>query len=137
MSEEWIRWIPISGLAPKYSIESVSDSFDGFKVVLFEEFDKKERVIIKFEETVSAYRSTDESYRSKLIVDLDKKYGRDFYGDWTFFKVNNSLYLQWLSEQSCTISDHINLLHYVILGGDFVVDFISGLEPNVEIIKLP
>lgn len=137
MLEEWTRWQPVQGLGPKYFIDSISDNLDGLQIILFEKRAKKERVIITFEDSVDGYIRMDETYRYKLILDLGEKYGLDFYGDWTFFKVTNSSFLKWISEQSCTISDHRHLIHFSILAGDSVLDIVSGLEPKVEIIKLP
>src|SRR3989304_7328130 len=110
MQEEWTRWEPIEGLGKSYEIDSVSnDNKNGFVVLLSEYNDEKKRLRVAFENSVCSYRSTDETLRCKKIEQLNDKYGTYFYSKWAFFKVTNSEYLQWLSEQSCTISDDYSL----------------------------
>ena len=99
MTEQWIRWEPISGLADKYEIESISDTFDRFTVILSDLKDEEKKVKVTFEGSVDAYRAVNESFRLKTFSELHEKYGVDFYGWWTFFKVADSEYLKWLSEQ--------------------------------------
>jgi len=81
MAEIWARWEPIAGLSAKYFIDSVSDNFDGFKVILSEIHNRKKQVSIVFENSVDLYRNADETYRYQLVLELDEKYGEYFYGD--------------------------------------------------------
>ena len=134
MTEQWARWEPISGLAEKYDIVTVSEEIEGFRVVLFDEQDSTKKAIISFEQAVSAYRSTDESFRYKLIRDLDERYGSDFYGKWTFFKLTNSLYLEWLLDQSEGVFDPKSYIHFSIITSDSILDIVASYEPKVELI---
>ncbi len=134
--EEWTRWEPINGLSGKYYLDYFSWSEKGFIVELISER-KKERIQILFDEYIDAYRYTNESFYFKLAGDLSDKYGDDFYGNWSFFKVTNSEYLKWLSEKSCTLSDQMHFVHFCILGGDEVIDIINNDEPKVKIIEQP
>jgi hypothetical protein len=84
MSEEWIRWEPGSDLAGQYYIDAILDEIKEFKVVL-SEVNEKHKVIITFENSVHVYKRADETYRYKLFLDLDEKYGGDFYANWPFF----------------------------------------------------
>lgn len=136
MVEEWTKWEPITGLSAKYYIDSISYNNEGFKVLLSEAHNPKKQVVIFFENGVEVYRSADETYRYRLFLDLSEKYG-DLHGKWTFFKVTNSLFLKWISEQSCTISDDRELIHYSLITGNDVLDIADPLEPKVEIIHLP
>jgi hypothetical protein len=52
-----------------------------------------------------------------------------------FFKVNNSAFLKWISEQSCTISDDRSLIHFSILAENIVLDIANPSGPKVEIIQ--
>jgi len=136
MEEKWTRWEPIDGLEGQYAIKSVIEDTEAFTLNLFKWDDSKKKVLITFDGIVCSYRSTDETYRDKLICDLEEKYGATFLSGWTFFKVNNSNYVKWLSEQSYGISDHFSCTqHFSILGVDCVFDIIASYEPKVEIIN--
>jgi hypothetical protein len=135
MIENWIRWEPIRGLSAKYYIESISDSIEGFQILLVDAKDENKKTQIIFEDSVDSYKRTDETFKHKLVCDLHEKFGRNFYGDWTFFKVTNSSYIQLLSEESYGISDSRPLIHFSLLGADSVVDIICDYEPKILLIK--
>lgn len=136
MEEKWTRWEPINGLEGQYAIKTLIDDTEAFTLHLFKWDNPNKKVLIKFDGIICSYRSTDETYRYKLIEYLEEKYGSNFYKDWTFFKVNNSNYVKWLSEESCSISDHFSCTeHFSILGIDCVFDIIASYEPKVEIIN--
>ncbi len=131
MREQWIKWEPINNLADKYYIESVSESLEGFSLVLFQPKNEQEKVVIKFANSVDSFRRTTETFTYLTIDTLDDAYGSDFYGRWTFFKIKNSEYLQWLSRQSYKISEERNFTHFCFLAVDSVVDVIANYEPEV------
>jgi hypothetical protein len=135
MKEIWEKWEPIENLAAKYYIDAVLDTIEDFKIILSQEDKRNNKIHIIFENSVDAYRSTDESFRLHLIETLDKRYGSDFYGDWTFFKVKNSLYIQWLSEQSYGISEDLNFIHFSFVAADSILDVVTNYEPKVLFIK--
>ncbi len=136
MEEQWIKWEPISGLKGNYNINLVLNDPKTFKIILSDYDNPKSQVIITFEESVASYRDTDETYRYKLICDLGEKYGKEFYINWGLFKVKNSNYIKWLSEQSYGISDHFECNHhFAILGVNCVLDIIASYEPKVEMIN--
>ena len=95
MLEHWERWEPIRSLSSKYYIDSISDGIREFRIVLSDSCDEKKKIHVVFENSVDAYRSTDESFRQSTVADLGERYGNEFYGDWTFFKVTNSTYISW------------------------------------------
>ena len=135
MQEQWIHWEPISNLSAKYNIDSISDGMDDFKVELTEYKNEKSKAIVTFENSVDAYRMTDETFRLNCINTLDKQHGSNFYGKWTFFKVINSKYIQWLSEESCTISDSIPFIHFSFIAANCILDVVTTYEPKVELIQ--
>ena len=47
------------------------------------------------------------------VQNLFKKYGSDFFVQWTFFKVTSSEYLKYISETSGTISNYTHPMHFV------------------------
>lgn len=135
MQENWERWEPVSGLSSKYYVESLSDTVEGFRVVLSDANDEKKKVEVIFEDSVHAYRSTDESFRQSIINTIDERYGTEFYTEWTFFKVSNSEYIQWLTEQSYGIAESEPLMHFSFLAVDSIVDVIAAYEPKIKITK--
>ncbi|MCR6106975.1 hypothetical protein HXA34_11810 [Salipaludibacillus agaradhaerens] len=132
MNEQWERWEPIKRLSNKYYIESISDSIKCFKITLCESNDERKKVEVIFDDSVHAYRSTDESFNLKTINTLDEHYGTRFYSNWTFFKVNNSEYTNWLYEQSYGIAASQPLIHFCLIASDSIVDVIAAYEPKIE-----
>ena len=131
MNEIWTQWKPVEGLKPKYDIDEIIDRMDSFKIVL-SEMDKLQKCLeVHFYSGVDAYRQTNESYWLDSLCRIDKKYGEDFYWDWTFFKVENSSYLSWLSKESFEISDSRNFTHFAFLGVDAVLEVITNYEPKI------
>lgn len=136
MQEKWTKWEPISNLAKKYYVKFISeDTKDKYKILLSDTENNKNKILISWPLGVDAHRSTDESYTLATINFLDKQYGTEFYGDWTFFKIENSSYLRWLSEQSYGISEEYNLTHFCILAADSMIDVINNYEPTITILN--
>ena len=131
--EQWIKWEPITGLSPKYYIESISDNRNGFTILL-SEADYKNTVKVTFETLVLSYRNTNESFRLSTIDFIYDNYGAAFCGQWTFFKVVNSAYVLWLSEQSYTIAESVPPIHFSFLAVDSIIDVVATCEPKVEFI---
>lgn len=129
MQERWIRWEPIEGLLANYDIDAILDTQEGLKVIL--ECDQK-KVSVFFKNGAASYIKTDETLRSYLIGTLSKEYGSSLYANWTFFKVENSDYLRWLSAQSCSISDYYQLNHFSFMTDDSILDVATSGEPVVE-----
>lgn len=136
MEEQWLRWNPIIGLEKKYDIDSMIYDVKRFIILFSQYYDEGKKVKLIFENSIDAYRWSNETLRYKLILDLDKKYGADFYGDATFFKVDNSSYIQWISQQSCTISDSIKYIHFAFITANSILDIVTTYEPKVEIINV-
>ena len=103
-------------------------------MVLNDHSDLKQKILIFFESSIHAYRSTDESFRLRTLDMLDKTYGSSFYTQWTFFKVQNSSYFLWLSEQSYKIAKEEHLTHFSFLASNSIVDVIAAYEPIVKIL---
>ena len=135
MNEQWTKWVPITGLAQKYYIDSISDNIKEFSILLSEYYDRKKKIKIIFENSVDAYRSTDESFRLTTMEKLGQKYGRSFYGDWTFFKVTNSSYIQWLCDESYASSYTSSFIHFSFIAGDSILDVVTNYEPKIEVIN--
>ena len=135
MVEKWTQWKPIEGLASKYYIKSVSDEIEGFKIILVPLKPKQSSIEILFKDGVDSYLRIDESFRQKLIHEIDKEYGLEFYKNWTLFKVSNSRYLSWLSDQSYEWSNVYDFIHFSLIASDSTIDIVVNYEPEVKFIE--
>ncbi len=132
MNEQWMKWEPVKGLSTKYYLNSVTDNDDaGFKIELVEFENRKKKATFLFSDWVYSYRYIEEIFALNKINFLKKKYGENFL-NWTFFKVTNSQYIQWLSQESHTISDNRQLQHFSFRTMDSVLDVINDSDPIVE-----
>ncbi len=132
MMDQWEKWEPINNLAEKYCLELILDTLDDFKIILSEEKNRNKKLFIG--EHVPAYRIIYD-FNQDIIHNLEQQYGKDFFAKWTFFKVNNSSYLKWISEESCTFSDDIRFTHFCIVGVDFILDIIEPNEPKLNLFE--
>ena len=135
MQEKWIRWEPTSRLSAKYYVESIVDIDEGFKIILYDCKHSEKKTMILFPDSVDAYRRTDESFTLSTLHSLKENYGINFFGDWSFFKIENSEYLDWIKKQSFSISESLNFQHFCILASDFMIDIITNYEPEVSHIE--
>ena len=131
MCEKWAKWLPIEGLSMKYYVDEISDCMEGFVIKLSDSMDESKKIKVIFGDSVWAYRSTDESLRQETINLLDKKYGAEFYAEYTFFKVTDSEYIKWIEAQSYKIFDSKTLIHFSIIAVDSIVDVIATYEPEI------
>lgn len=134
MSEMWTQWRPILNLEKKYFIKSISETVEGIEILLENStIGKNDKVKLLFNS--DAYRKTEERYRLKTIGILNKKYGSNFYGQWTFFKVVGSSYMKWLEEESEGLFDSKDYFQFTIITDDEMFDIISYNEPKIELIN--
>ena len=135
MNEEWVQWLPDLPLANKYDIDKIIHDLDDFRMLLTDTQDSKNQVWVIFDKSIDVFRSTDESYCLKTIHLLNKKYGKDFYVKWTFFKVQNSLYVEWLYEQSFETFPKEGYTHFAFIEDNAIVDVVSVYEPRFEFVQ--
>ncbi len=133
--EQWTRWEPIENLSEKYWVESIADGIEGLTILLFDDEDRQKKVLVKFTGTTESYQRTDESSTLKRLYALHQKYGAEFITTWTFFKVLNSSYVKWLSDQSYGFMQPAYFQHFVLVTVDDVVDIIDPCEPKVEFLE--
>jgi len=132
MLEKWTRWEPINNLSKKYYVELITDDYYGFKILLSDAKNADKKVEILFRDSVDIYRRTNETFVLLTLKSLNDTYGIDFYGNWSFFKIENSEYLDWIKKQSYEISESLNFKHFCILGADDMIDVIANYEPKVS-----
>jgi len=131
MTEEWVKWKPLPDLSNSYYIDEILDRIKNFNFLLTDYNDERKKLRVIFEHSVDAYRSTDESYRQKTLYDLGNKHGTEF-TKWTFFKVYNSSYIQWLSEDSYEFLDKDSFTHFCFIAADSILDVVTNYEPRFE-----
>ena len=135
-NENWVKWEPISDLYEKYDLISFDYNINGLKITLLDEIKKESKIQLKFKNSIDSCRVTYENNREKIFFALKDKYGSSFYLKWTFFKVHNSEYLKWLSDESYTVTDYFNLTHFCIISSESIIDIIASYEPEVKYVKL-
>ena len=135
MAEQWKKWEPIQGLSEKYYVESIVNIIGVFKVFLCDAQDQNKKIVVIFENSIDVYRSTQENLRLSVLHTLKEQYGEHFYETWTFFKITDSTYVQWLSDQSYKISDAMEFQHFVLIGTNTIVDLINYHDPKVEFLN--
>lgn len=131
MAEEWSQWKLLKGISSKMYLEKLVNDKNG-TLLMFKSKDDNDTVEVLFEDSILSLRSTDEGRRLKTINFLDKKYGTEFYAKWTFFKVSNSSYLEWIHQETYDMYTSYNVEHYVFLTPDDIVEILSTYEPIVR-----
>ena len=137
MQENWQNWEPISGLSNKYIIDLIKcDSDVGFQIKFSECRNKEKKILVTFKNGVFAYREADEKIKNYAVTKLSNAEGLDIYSNWTFFKVTNSSYLKWLSEESGTLSEIFYGItnHYAFAAENMLLEVADNSEPIVEVI---
>jgi len=134
MHEQWTQWRPIEQIALQYYTTAIIDAATGFHIRLGESNNNPRGLFITFEHSIDACRVTDEGDRFTKVLYLIDKYGRDFFVKWAFFKVTNSEYLEWLSQESGNFSDSKSMEHLALITQDSIIDIATSYEPKFEII---
>lgn len=132
--EKWSRWDPgITNLNGKYNLKRIVDEMGRLKVYLTHH-NTNQHIKAVFD-SVWAHRNTYETFRMFLVSELSDLYGDEFYTNWSFFKVDNSSYMKWLSLESAGLVDNPPLTHFVIMGTDFIADIVTAEEPKIKFIN--
>jgi hypothetical protein len=128
--EQWEYWGLVQGVVKSYYITKVFSGEDHFTLVLSAGYDTTLKVRVVFYKTVMAYRMATETYNLTILDYLYKQYGKQFYNQWSTFKVIHSKYIAWLLQESCQIDQPFK--HFSFWGIDSVVDVIAIDEPHIE-----
>ena len=76
-------------------------------------------------EWINSFRLTDEGDLLKMLFEQNGKMITGFY------RVENSSYLEWFNAQSAGVHTDKNIIHYLIVTVNDVVDFLSSQKPLV------
>lgn len=133
--EQWTQWQPLPNLELKYEIESVCNTPDGLFIVLLDSKSRVNSLSITFEGLIDFYIRVNDHCAEVIKDELSTRYGSKFHIEWTFFKINNSHYVQEFFEQSCGISKYYPLVHYSFITPSSILDVVSCKAPRCEIIS--
>lgn len=133
--EVWCKWLPnAENLAKKYTVASVDDVIGEFNIYLYDEIHNK-RICVNFYESVDIFRRTNIFFRSAELNKLAAEHGKEFYEQWTFFKISNSSYVGELVKESYGMLNAMHCIHFVIVGSNCIVDVITDHEPKIEVVE--
>ncbi|MDU5336887.1 hypothetical protein [Enterococcus sp.] len=111
-----------------YWVKKVLQDEKGTLIVL----DSKQFMVkILFAGFVYAMLTADESGLQKRDYEWVRKFGK--YLKWGFFKLSNSKFLDFISDQTMGIYDDLDLRHFVVWTEDDSVEIIAHYEPEIEI----
>ncbi len=132
--EEWTRWEPVFGLPGRFCIKDLRMSKNG---LMLELISKSNEMLLEllFGFNIEAYRCINESWVFTIFGMLNDRYGDDFYGNWSLFKITNSNYAKSLSPLSAGVSESEDFDHFCIVDNDFVLDVLTLDTPTVKIIE--
>jgi len=131
--ENWIPWNPLKKECGEYYINDYNNSFGGLKIILCKAgTEQKTQVHVSWDGMVEAIRIMNESYRSRFWSYLDENQ-KNLHRSWPLFIIHDSEFLNFLSNESCKISDRLKFKHYCIMDMECVLDVASQLQPKVEL----
>lgn len=130
---KWQQWQPLEQMTGRYYIKSYNDNFENLTFIL-SKYDVKNdtEVHISFENGDEIYRKINESYRLRLWIYLDETH-KDLDRRKSLFKVKDSEYLKFLSEESGSITDYLHFEHYCIMDNEWSFDIATQRVPKVEL----
>jgi len=137
MKEKLIKWEPIKNLEKIYEIKDITFIDLDMTINLFSKKDKKFKMMIYFEGIVFAYRYVQLNlYKSFEKNVTSVKNNNCINTNWPFFKVLNSSYLKWLSEESCTLSDMHGLTHFIVMDTESSVEVLYAGDPEISFLQV-
>lgn len=128
--ENWNKWQPFTNNLGKMYIEKVITSDNETEVILSSELENNVYKFF-FNGEILSIRSSDEGKRIKLFNKLDQIYGLNFFKDWTFFTIKDSEYIKWFNKETYNIYSHYNIMHYVFMGSNNIVEILSTFSPII------
>ncbi len=128
MAEKWIQWKPLNSLEELYTVNSIK-LINIEIIVTLTPVNKNNNAKIAFSAAVATCRFTSSPYDLSPYAKKAICYPNT---NWSFFQVENSDYLKWLSKMSYTLSDDRKFSHYVITAKNKTIEMIIHHEPNID-----
>lgn len=126
--EQWVEWKPDFGdkLFANYCVESIHDIVDDYYIILASVQDLTKKIKILYVDSVEAYRRTDAFLRKRSLAIFEGP-TKNF----AVYRVENSCYAKWLSEESYGFVESKDFVHLVFVGENCVVDVVARYEPKI------
>jgi len=128
MAEKWIQWKPVDNLEKLYTANSIK-FINTEIIVTLTPVNQSNNAKIAFSASAAAYRFTSSPYDLSAYAKKAICYPNT---NWSFFQVENSSYLKWLSKMSSTLSDDQKFSHYVITAKNKTIEMIIHHEPDID-----
>lgn len=119
------KWEPMKDIPEKVYLQALHDDYEGLRIILKGSGNSR-TFRIKFN-TNLGYRNTNESERLKMLDE-----NPEFCGGWALFKVKDSDFIKWIITESNEIVHEGNIMHYIILTPDDIVEVVSKDNPEIE-----
>ena len=132
ISEQWHTWQPLIKMNSEYSIQSCTNNNFSALAIVLEECTHKETTLHVSFNSIEAYRITNETYKLELWQYLSRTHS-NLNRKWPLFVVENSAYLELLSQESQGITDYLHFKHYCIMDSEWVLDIAAHAQPIVEL----
>lgn len=129
--EKWIKWEPIEEIKGQFYVDAIINDLEGLKIELSND---NRKLNLLFKGFIASCRSTEEGYIQKTYYEISRDHDKLFFKNSPLFKVENSKYISWLLEESYEIY-HENLIHFVILTYNFLIDVVTLEEPDIKLIE--
>lgn len=130
--EIWNKLIPSESFFSSFYIDSIVSDSEGLFITLKND-SIGESIKVIFDGSMFSNRTTQKNSFSKTIESLDETFCKS----WSFFKVENSDYLEWLKEQSYGIYENeredYKMKHYVLIGSNLVFEVLTPGYPEISI----
>lgn len=120
------KWQPIDNIPDRLYLEGLYDDYEGFRLLLRSENSQEGIIRIRFDAHL-AYRNTDESERLQTLNNHIQ-----LCGHWPLFIVEESDFTEWLIVESYVIRNATDIVHYMIVTPNDIVDVLSVEAPVVE-----
>jgi len=133
MKEQLVKWELNKSHEEVYIIEKSKFINLGLTITLISSNPKKRKIKLLFNSVVFAYRNNLTNYNEwlKACASLEKN-NFCMNPNWSFFKVLNSKYIKWASEESCTVSDINELTHFMIIGKNITIEVLDISDPEIS-----
>jgi hypothetical protein len=123
-AESFKRWQPDAAIPLRVEILGLRDEDEGLTIVLASEETREAVAKIVFPDFIG-YRNVNESFRSRTWQ------SQNMTGSSSLLIVEDSLWLEWLREESGGVLDDVELTHYAIYTSDDCVDVATRTAPLV------
>lgn len=132
--EIWFEWKPNTEvrLLTQYKVEAICDIIGAFYIVLAPAQDAEKKIKILYEQSVESHRRTNRVLMKKSLTKLICEEKEALV---SYYKVENSAYARWLSEESYGCTEASEYVHLVFAGENCIVDVVAGYEPKIEFIE--